>query len=164
MSRLRRQPTGATTTIWDGIARANAGRLKCLARAGAHGGRLVDVGCATGFFLDEAREAGWKVAGVDCSPWARSMAARQLGLETFESLTEARENAAAPFQAVTLFQVLEHLADPAEALREVAAALEPGGTLVVETWDRESLVARLCKELATDYAAIGRAFIFASGA
>lgn len=127
------------------LHRANArDRLARLAYAGAPNRRLLDVGCATGFFLDEARQTGWKVSGVDCSAWARKVASERYGLATFASVAEARAESAEPFGAVTLFQVLEHLADPAAALAEIAGSLSERGVLMIETWDRESLVARLC--------------------
>ena len=131
----------------ESLHRLNArDRLKRLARAGAKAGRLLDVGCAAGLFLDEARSAGWQVAGVDCSAWARHAAAEKFGLSAYSSIAEARAAVEGPFQAITFFQVLEHLGEPGDALREAAESLDERGVLVVETWDRESLVARLCGE------------------
>ncbi len=111
---------------------------------GGPGGRsLIDVGCALGFFLDEARRRGWRVAGIEASSWAAAEARRRTGLEIYPSLEKLREAEVEPRDAVTFFQVLEHLPDPAVALDEAAACLRPGGRVVIETWDRESLVARL---------------------
>ena len=106
-------------------------------------GRLLDVGCAAGFFLDEARRSGWDVAGVDVSEWARRQAGDRFGLEVLDSLEAAAEHWRGSFDTVTLFQVLEHMPDPRSALQLVRTQLKPGGLLVIETWDRMSLVARL---------------------
>ena len=106
-------------------------------------GSLLDVGCASGYFLDEARAAGWRVAGVDVSDHMRSRARRDLGLDVFADFAEAASAGAGPFDVVTFYQVLEHMADPLAALREARALLKPGGLLVIETWDRGSLLARV---------------------
>jgi SAM-dependent methyltransferase len=100
---------------------------------------VLDIGCASGYFLDEARAAGWDVVGSDVSPYARQRAGA-LGLDLIEHPAAAEPGS---FDVVTLFQVLEHTVAPAETLRLAARALRPGGRLVVETWDRESAVARL---------------------
>jgi SAM-dependent methyltransferase len=128
----------------EALHRLNArDRLKRLRQAGATSGRLLDIGCAAGFFLDEARQAGWEVMGVDCSPWARQQGQERLGLTIHASVADAVRSDLRPFTAVTWFQVLEHVADPGAALREARAALAPEGVIVIETWDRESFVARV---------------------
>jgi SAM-dependent methyltransferase len=120
-------------------------RLRRLARAGARSpGRLLDVGCAAGFFLDESRRAGWDVVGVDVSAWARDKARGDLGLDVRPSLDEVARRESGTFDVVTFFQVLEHLADPQTALRLGHACLKPGGLLMIEAWDSRSWTARLC--------------------
>lgn len=124
----------------EALHRANAQRrLRFLPREAVQA-RLIDVGCATGYFLDVARGAGWSVAGVDLSAWAREQAQRRFDLDVHESLQSVGIQQA---DAVTFFQSLEHLPQPLVALQQAAAALKPDGRLVVETWDRASLVARL---------------------
>lgn len=103
----------------------------------------LDVGCAAGFTLDEARKAGFIVLGVELSAWARGVARERLGLKVVPTLGEARRELPQQADVVSFFQVLEHLHDPLAALREAHACLRPGGLLIVETWDRGSLVARL---------------------
>ena len=106
-------------------------------------GSLVDVGCATGFFLDEARRQGWRVTGVEASPWAADEARRRAKASVHATLQAASRDGAKPRDAVTFYQVLEHLADPSEALAQARACLRPGGFLILETWDRRSWIARL---------------------
>ena len=103
----------------------------------------VDVGCATGFTLDEARKAGFTVLGVELSAWARGVARERFGLKVVPTLGEARRGLPGQADVVSLFQVLEHLPDPLAALRDARACLRPNGLLIVETWDRGSFVARL---------------------
>jgi len=130
----------------EALHRLNAkDRLKHVAAAGGKGGRLLDVGCAAGFFLDVAQHStpAWDVIGMDCSAWARNTVREKFGITAYGSLAEVKEKESTPFQAVTMFQVLEHIPDAREALKEVAGLLADRGGLVIETWDRESLVARL---------------------
>ncbi len=108
-------------------------------------GSLLDVGCAAGFFLDEARRLGWRISGVEPSPWASAEARRLTGAEIHDSMRAAHVAEAGCHDAVTFFQVLEHLPRPAEALAGARACLRPGGLVIVETWDRGSLVARLLR-------------------
>ena len=109
------------------------------------GDRLLDVGCATGFLLEEARDRGWQPSGIERSAWAAGIARRALG----DAAVHVGDLADAPFPAgtfsvVTLVDVLEHLPDPAGALARVAALLRPGGAAVVVTpslasWSRRIL-------------------------
>lgn len=128
----------------EDLHRLNArDRLRWIAAAGARPGSLLDVGCAAGFLLDEARRGGWKVAGVDLSPFARDVARRRFGLTVMERLADLYK-ADGQFDVVSFFQSLEHMPDPAAALGHAARLLRPGGLLAIETWDRGSAVARAC--------------------
>ena len=127
----------------EAIHRRNAtARLRLIASALPGRGRdAVDVGCASGYVLDAYRDAGFIARGVDVSPWARERAGTH-GHDVHATLKGALA-ASSHLRVVSFFQVLEHLADPDEALGEAAAALGPGGLIVVETWDVGSRVARL---------------------
>jgi len=95
-------------------------------------GRLLDVGCGAGYFLDAARAAGWQVAGVELSEAAAAAARSDLGLDVF---TGALVEAGFPtndFDLITMFEVLEHMRDPGAALSEAFRLLRPGGLLAVE--------------------------------
>jgi SAM-dependent methyltransferase len=127
------------------IHRENArARLRWIeaARPGAPG-RLLDIGCALGFFLDEARRAGWDVAGAELSAWAGEQARQRFGLDVVREPASKLAREAGSYDVVAFFQVLEHLSDPYGALDVARRLLRPGGLLIVETWDRASLVARL---------------------
>lgn len=106
---------------------------------------VVDVGTATGFFPDEARSAGWRAYAVERSEWAAART-RSRGIRTEPDLTAyadlAPSRTETGLDAVTFFQVLEHLDDPAAALRQAADLLTPGGIVVCETWDADSRTAR----------------------
>ncbi len=114
-------------------------RMATLGEAAPEPGTLIDVGCAAGFFLAAARDAGWHAHGADVSAWAREHAL-QYGFRVAPHLGHPSLPEAA--DAVTIFQTLSHVPDPAALLQAAAQQLRSGGTLIVETWDRESMVAR----------------------
>lgn len=107
-------------------------------------GRLLDVGCAAGFFLAEAARY-YEVQGVEPSVFAARFAREQLSLPVFEGTLHDARLPAAHFDLVTLWDVIEHVPDPAALLAEVARVLAPGGRVVLTTGDAGSAYARACK-------------------
>jgi SAM-dependent methyltransferase len=104
-------------------------------------GALVDIGAATGFFLKLAVDRGWSGIGIEPSAHA-SAAGRAKGLDVrtgiFDSDSLPRESA----DAITLWDVIEHVPDPVGVLRAVHSALRPGGLVAINTPDSGSLLAR----------------------
>lgn len=91
------------------------GRLeRCVARSAR---RLLDVGCAHGFFLEAARERGWTTFGVDVSPDAVEYARFKLGLTVTEGEVEDCGLAPGSLDVVSLIGSIEHLADPMKTVR-----------------------------------------------
>jgi SAM-dependent methyltransferase len=111
--------------------------------AGGRPGRLLDVGCATGVFLDGMRRLGWSVQGVEPSAYAAGYARRRFGLDVYEGLLEDAALPAASFDAITMWDVLEHVHEPRPVLAELARLLRPGGVLVLSLPNPDSLEARL---------------------
>jgi SAM-dependent methyltransferase len=111
-------------------------------RAGGRRGRLLDVGCSAGLFAELARAAGWEVAGIEPSRWLAGEARRRLGDVVLCARLEETDLPAASFDAVCLWDVLEHVADPAAFLARAAALLRPGGLLALNVPNLESWIAR----------------------
>jgi 2-polyprenyl-3-methyl-5-hydroxy-6-metoxy-1,4-benzoquinol methylase len=109
-------------------------------------GSLLDVGCAFGFFLDVARERGWKVTGVEISQFAAEYAVRQLGLNVIHHNIESWECQAGSYDVITMWDLLEHLRNPFDTLQKLASALKEDGILVLSTPDVDSLPAKIMKE------------------
>ena len=108
------------------------------------GGRLLDVGCGTGSFLAQMQERGsWEVYGLDLSRKAVEYAKRRLQLPVFHGVLEDADYSSASFDVVTLWNVLEHLHDPLQTLREVRRILRPHGVLAFSVPNGGSLDARL---------------------
>jgi len=105
-------------------------RLRWL-QASARPRRLLEIGCAGGFFLAEARRSGVEVHGVELSSVAARHAREVLALPLTEG---AFEEAELPhgFDAVCAFHVLEHVAEPRRFLEKAHGLLSPGGVLALE--------------------------------
>ena len=119
-----------------------ARRARWIASLGA-GARVLDVGAAYGFFVAAARAEGFDVIGLEPVPPCATFAARELGVEVRTGLIETADLEPASFDVVTMFDVIEHLADPAAALRRIRTLLAPGGLLVAETGDLGGLLRRV---------------------
>jgi SAM-dependent methyltransferase len=115
-------------------------RLRFLPAAPA---TVLDVGAAAGFFVEQARLAGYDARGVEPSQWASRFANEELGQPVDTGTLEALGYAASSFQMVTAWEVIEHVPDPRAFLQEVARVLAPGGTFAFSTPDAGSLAARL---------------------
>lgn len=113
-----------------------------IARHLAARGKMLEVGCYTGLFLEEARARGWSARGIEPSRWAAEIA-RARGLDvhcgTLDDLPRPDER----YDAIVMWDVLEHLADPAKALRQARELLVPGGILCLSTLDIDSWFPRL---------------------
>jgi len=102
-------------------------------------GRLLDVGCGNGLFLDQMRQLGWEVMGVEPDGEAVSVAREKLGLEIFMGSLEETKFPDEHFDAITMNHVIEHVPDPIGLLMECHRILKPGGKMVVITPNIESL-------------------------
>jgi SAM-dependent methyltransferase len=106
------------------------------------GGRLLEIGCANGLFLDAIRREGrWQVQGVEVNEPAARYARERLDLDVVVGELADAGFPEAHFDAVAMWDVLEHVHDPQETLREVHRVLEPDGVLVLrvpllDSWDR----------------------------
>jgi 2-polyprenyl-3-methyl-5-hydroxy-6-metoxy-1,4-benzoquinol methylase len=102
-------------------------------------GRVLDVGAGSGAFLKLARERGWDVEGVELSPELAARAAGVSGANVVVGDFASAVFAHASFDAITMWDVLEHTADPGVVLDRARDLLRPGGVLVVFTIDAGSL-------------------------
>ncbi|MGA8431941.1 MAG: class I SAM-dependent methyltransferase [Candidatus Sulfotelmatobacter sp.] len=108
------------------------------------GGRLLEVGCSWGKFMDVARDRGWKVSGVELSAKSSTSARNDLQLDVFTGkLEDSPFVGTQAFDLVISWHVIEHVPDPLSFLRACRSCLRPGGYLVLKTPNVASLVARL---------------------
>jgi 2-polyprenyl-6-hydroxyphenyl methylase / 3-demethylubiquinone-9 3-methyltransferase len=118
--------------------------LETIDRYAKPGGRVLDIGCGTGFLLERLAERGFSGIGIDLSPESVEHATRRLAeIGASDRLTavvgSAYEPPAGPFDLIALTDVLEHLEDPRACLAALRAQLAPGGLLVISTPNRRSL-------------------------
>ena len=106
-------------------------------------GRLLDVGCFTGISLAVAQKRGWQVAGLEPSRLGRKTALERFGLEVWPGILPNPAIQSESFDVVTLWDVIEHVPDPAAVVRECWRILKPGGVLGLGTPDIGSPLARL---------------------
>jgi 2-polyprenyl-3-methyl-5-hydroxy-6-metoxy-1,4-benzoquinol methylase len=106
-------------------------------------GRVLDVGCATGLFLNEMAQAGWQAAGVELTASAVEYARRRFGLDVFEGTLGESPYEPASFDVITFWDVLEHTFSPTEELTIAARLLRPGGLLVLNVPNWNSVNRRL---------------------
>jgi 2-polyprenyl-3-methyl-5-hydroxy-6-metoxy-1,4-benzoquinol methylase len=110
-------------------------------------GRLLDVGSGDGQFVHHMAGHGWDATGLDFSSAASELAARR-GLRGRFLLGSLADHDLPPgsFDAVTLWQVLEHIGEPVAMLQRVRELLRPGGLLVASVPNIEGLSAVLTQE------------------
>ena len=105
--------------------------------------RVLDVGCAGGAFPKAAHDLGFSVVGVEPSSWLAAQGRALYGLDIRAGLLADQELEPASFDLITLWDVVEHLPDPADVLTHIHGLLKPSGALILNYPDYRSLVARL---------------------
>ncbi len=113
--------------------------------------RLLEVGCGLGYFLDQAFEEGFDVSGVEFNPGAVERLRRKFAFPIHEGALESMEVPPGSYDAVAMFDVIEHLRAPFEALDQIHDMLSPGGLLIVSTPDAESATSRLIGSRLEDF-------------
>ena len=108
----------------------------------ANGRSLLDVGAYIGVFVEAAAKAGWNAYGIEPSEWAVQEAReRRLNVLHGTQHSAALQNCA--FDVITMWDVIEHVDDPAGEIKKSWELLKPGGWLVLHTMDSDSLMAKL---------------------
>lgn len=104
-------------------------------------GRLLDIGCGTGLFLAVARRRGWEPFGIDECAEATAQAFEQFGLRlhTGDFATFAATDPP-PFDAVTMWDIVEHARQPVDLLAAARRCLAPGGIVGLATPNQRNIL------------------------
>jgi 2-polyprenyl-3-methyl-5-hydroxy-6-metoxy-1,4-benzoquinol methylase len=103
-------------------------------------GRILDIGCATGDFLAVARERGWAVFGAD--PSAARADVEEKGIQLVGTTVQDADIAPGSLDAITFWDVLEHVTDPVADLSRAGKLLKPGGVIALTVPDSANFLAR----------------------
>ena len=114
-------------------------RLAAIERYIRSKGKLLDVGCGVGHFLATAKRRGWAVKGLDISHAAQAAARQAYGLEVEVGTLEDSSLPRGNFDAITLWDVIEHIRRPIENLKAANRLLQIGGILAMKTPNESSL-------------------------
>ncbi len=122
-------------------------RIAAIRRGGGNSRPTVlDIGCAYGPFLAAARDSGWEAVGTDICEEAVAYVREELKIPAvraaFPSLEDSSLPVKGPFDAVTLWFVIEHFEDLEPVLRRVGRLLVPGGVLAFSTPSAAGISAR----------------------
>lgn len=98
--------------------------------SGLSAGNILDIGCGTGHFLNEMKQSGWQVTGVEINRKAREYAAENFSLKVIPPI-EITSLPDKTYDSVTLWHALEHLHNPDEWLGVIKRLLKTGGKVIV---------------------------------
>jgi SAM-dependent methyltransferase len=125
------------------VLRREFARTVAFIRQSRDGGRLLEIGCAYGFFLHEAKRY-FDVSGIELAADAAIYCQRaglSVSLGVADEITLHRD---ANVDVIVMLDVIEHLPDPRGTLVLLSRHLVPGGIIVITTGDFGSVAARLC--------------------
>lgn len=108
-------------------------------------GNLLDVGSGTGAFLNEMKQQGWQVTGLEPDAGAKAVARQLYGLE-LSGISQFYQLPSASFDAITLWHVLEHVHDLAAYIQQLKFLLKPEGKIFIAVPNYTSKDAAVYKE------------------
>lgn len=107
-------------------------RVSVLVKAHPKPGKILDIGMGDGAFLASMQVQGWEVAGIDIEPSVVVYAKSQLGVQdSMVRDVECDPLPGGPFDAVTLWGMLQLAYRPEDLLKKIRPILAPGGVLAI---------------------------------
>ncbi len=95
-------------------------------------GKLLDIGCGFGFFLETAKQQKWEVTGVEITDTAVK-ACTSKGLRMHHGTLETAHFQDAVFDVIVLIETIEHVIEPEKLIKEIYRVLRPGGLVYLST-------------------------------
>ena len=115
-------------------------RLRDMIQLRIPNGRILDVGCSEGQFLDVMD--GWQCYGIELERSSADKARKKHGDNIKSGTLEQKDFAANSFDVITLQDVLDHMPDPVTSLQHCYELLKPGGLIVIKVHNISCLYAR----------------------
>jgi 2-polyprenyl-3-methyl-5-hydroxy-6-metoxy-1,4-benzoquinol methylase len=119
--------------------------LKQIEKLKPEKGKLLEIGCAAGYFLRVARDRGWNAFGLELSDAAAEFGRKQLGLDIETGTIETTRYPNESFDVIVGMDVIEHVPDPHIFVKRAGELLKENGLLMVATPNVASLAAWLRK-------------------
>lgn len=114
-------------------------------------GSVLDCGCATGYFLDIAKENGFECYGVEISEIPHQIASKKFPQKIFKGAIETITLPPSSLDLVTMFDYLEHVSDPEIVLKKTKGLIKKGGFLMITTPNIQSISMRLLGKNHSNY-------------
>ncbi len=134
------QRDGKDEHVWGRLMEKNFNDVALhLNRVFPEKGKVLDIGCGYGHFIEIMMSLGWATLGIDLSPKTLAYA-RKKGLNVAKASIDNATFPDGSFNAITAFYVLEHLANPLSTLKKVLKMLKPGGVIVIRVPCTTSIV------------------------
>lgn len=105
-------------------------------------GKVLDIGSAAGFILKGFENQGWIGTGIEPNKSMVDYGKKKLGLNLKQGTIET-VNLERKYDLIILIQVIAHISDLLTSMRKISELLQPGGFVLVETWDKDSVTSKL---------------------
>ncbi|QTL96941.1 methyltransferase domain-containing protein [Iocasia frigidifontis] len=106
-------------------------------------GKILDIGCAMGFYLEYAQKVGWDVYGIEISEYAANYAKELLGnRKVYNKAIEDIKFKKNYFDVITMWLVFEHMVDPISTLKKIFKWLKPDGILGIKVPNGDGITFR----------------------
>jgi SAM-dependent methyltransferase len=121
---------GLFASVYQVVRRYTIGRKLSMIEKYHGKGKILDIGCATGQFLNHMALHGWEATGIEPDVKTRDRAISEYGLQVFpeDHLNTLNNNS---FDVITMWHVLEHVSDLNGRMSQLKNLLKPKGTLIV---------------------------------
>lgn len=108
-------------------------------------GKILDVGCGDGYFLAEAKKMGWEVYGTEFTDDAIEVCSEK-GIKMKQGILNPDHYAPDFFDVITSFEVLEHINNPQEEVKNIHSILRKGGLVYLTTPNFNAIERYILKE------------------
>lgn len=141
---------GVFASVYQQVRKYTLGRKLVLINKLHAKGAILDIGCATGQFLNYMSEHGWNCTGIEPDEKTRARAVAEYGLQVYpeEKLNDFNP---ASFDVITMWHVLEHVSDLNGRMNQLKNLLKPGGVLIIAVPNCDSYDAKKYRQFWAGY-------------